>query len=100
MSATNPAWQDEPADYEVMGVWVAEAMEAHPSIRAGAKMRPLVMHYAGRVEASFGEHVYSIESDERREWWEPATERHARQLADELLIGLREVIRQARKETP
>lgn len=96
MTATNPSWDTELQDYEVMGAWVHEAVQAHPSIRAGARL-PFVMPYPDRIVASWGGTDYEIRSIPHRPWWHPATERHARQLADELLTGLRERIRETKR---
>lgn len=90
-----PALDLEP--WQVMGAWVHEAMEAHPALRGkahGIHFMPLPDCCYVVTEDGGRDVEYRITSPR---WCVPLTRRGARELADQLVTGLRERVREARR---
>lgn len=83
--------------WQVMGALVHEALQDHPSLRGkahGIHFMPLADCCYVVTEDGGRSVEYRITSPR---WWAPDTERSARDIADQLVTGLRERIREARR---
>lgn len=97
MSATDPQFPDEPTAWQVMGVLVHEAIQDYPTLRGkdhGIHFMPLAEGCYVVTEDHGRDVEYRIRS---KNWCYPVSERSARDLADQLVTGLREAVKVARR---
>jgi hypothetical protein len=97
VTATNPTFPDEPEPWQEMGILVHELLQEHPSLKGrdhGICFMPLADSCYVVTEDRGREVRYEITSPR---WHVPYGERSARILVDQLVTGLRDAVKEARR---